>query len=82
MLVAFLRFALVLDLMCYAKFTRQADFPSESILCLGRNETIYSEKLCLGVEETVLPFTGSKGWFLSVVQTLRHLHQVYKGTYL
>lgn len=32
------------------KFTRQADSSSNFILCLGKNETIYNEKLCLGVD--------------------------------
>lgn len=49
-LVANLKFALVLGLVCCAKFTRQADFSSDFIFCLGENETIYSEKLYLGVD--------------------------------
>lgn len=84
MLVAVLRFALVLGLVCCAKFTGQADFPSESILCLGRNETIYSEKLCLGVEDTGVSFYTERRVMLAVGgfslwSTLRTLHHVCKG---
>lgn len=66
MLVAILQFALALGLVCCAKFTRQADFPLESILRLGRNETIYSEKLCLGVEDTGISFYTERRVMLAV----------------
>lgn len=65
-LLAVLRLALVFGLVCCAKFTRQADFPSESILCLGKNETIYSEKLCLGVEDTGVSFYTERRVMLAV----------------
>lgn len=50
MLVAILKFVLVLGLVHCAKLTRQADPSSDSILCLGRNETICSENLECTVE--------------------------------
>lgn len=48
MLVAILKFVLVLGLVHCAKLTRQADTSSDSVL-LGRKETMCSENLGLGV---------------------------------